>query len=347
MRNNERDKIMRYRRFVMSALLVLAAAIGLRGSARADEPLHIRQGWGVTTTFAPMIFTEPRILRHYGKSYVVDPIHFNGSSPELTALAAGEVDIVTIAFSTFPFAVQNAQLTDLRIVADGFQDGVDGYLSQPYFVRKDSAIKTFQDLKDKIVGINAIGGAVDIAARAILKRHGLEAGKDYTIVEAPFPTLPAMLYQKKIDLASSVPPFIYAPELAARTRTLFTMKDAMGPSQIIMLAARGAFLEKHRAALDDFFEDLVRGTRWMEDPANRPAAIALAAHFAKVPPERLAGYYLTKKDEYRDPDCVPNIVALQRNIDQERELGFLKTAFDVRKYVDLSFVKRAAERLKK
>jgi len=321
---------MRYGKWLLLALLA-AAAMGVEGVACADEPLHIRQGWGVSTTFAPLIFTEPSILRHYGKSYVVEPMHFTGSSPELTALAAGELDIITIAFSTFPIAVQNANLTDLRIVADGFQDG---------------PIKRLEDLKSKVIGINVMGGAVDIAARAMLKEKGLEAGKDYTIIEAPFPTLPAMLYQGKVDLASSVPPFIYSPELEARTRTLFTMTDAMGLSQIIMLAARAAFLEKHRAQLDDFFEDLVRGTRWMENPANRSAAITLAARFAKEPESRLDSYYVTKRDEYRDPDCLPNIDALQRNIDTERKLGFLKSDFDVRKYVDLSFVKRAAERLK-
>jgi sulfonate transport system substrate-binding protein len=338
---------MRYGTWFAIPVLAVASVTAAHIAARAAEPLHIRQGWGVTTTFAPMIFTEPGILRHYGKSYVVDPIRFTGSSPELTALAAGEVDIITIAFSTFPFAVQNAQLTDLRIVADGFQDGVDGFLSQPYMVRKDDAITTVKDLKGKVIGINVIGGAVDIAARAMLKQGGLEAGKDYTIIEAPFATLPAMLDQKKVDLMSTVPPFIYSPELEARTRTLFTMKDAMGASQLIMLAARAGFLEKHRAALDDFFEDLVRGTRWMENPGNRTQAIALAARFAKEPPERIAGYYLTKRDEYRDPDCLPNIDALQRNIDTERRLGFLKSEFDVKKYVELSFVKRAAERLKK
>ncbi|HUZ75168.1 MAG TPA: ABC transporter substrate-binding protein [Stellaceae bacterium] len=333
------------RSFKALLLGLVVGSLALIHIGHAGEPLKIRQGWVVSTTFSPMIFSDPGILRHYGKSYVVEPVHFAGSSPELTALATGEVDLITIAYATLPIAVENAHITDLRIVADGFQDGVEGYLSQPYLVRNDGSIKTVEDLRGKAIAINQLGGVVDIAARAMLRRHGLEAGKDYTIVEAPFPVMAPMLLQKKVALVSTVPPFLYEPALESKAHALFTMKEAMGPSQLIMLAARASFLKQHRAALDDFFEDLVRGTRWMETPANRDKAIALAARFAKAPPQRIAGYFLTKKDEYRDPNCLPNIAAVQRNIDTEREIGLLKSDFDVSKYVDLSFVKRAAKRL--
>ena len=326
------------------ALFVAVLSAGTLSSAGA-EPLKIRQGWGVITTVAPMIFSDPTMLPHYGKSYVIEPTHFAGSSPELTALATGQIDMITIAYSTLPIAVENAHLEDLRIVADGFQDGVKGYLSQPYLVRNDGTIKTVADMKGKVFGINVIGGALDIAGRAMLKRSGLTAEKDYTVVEGPLPALGAMLLEKKVDLIPSAPPFLYDPKLQAGAHTLFTMKDAMGPSQLIMLAARASFLEKNRAALDDFFEDLVRGTRWLDNPANHEKAVAIAARFGKISPKQIDSYFLTKKDMYRDPDCMPNIAALQRNIDTQRELGFIKTDFNVRKYVDLTFVQRAVARI--
>jgi len=329
------------------ALVAFAMVGGLGAHSRAAEPLTIRQGFAVpTATMSPMIFTDPSILRHYGKSYIVEPIHFAGTSPELTAIATGDVDIVTISYSTLPLAVLNAHIDDLRVIADGEQDGVHGHFSSPYLVRNDSTIKSVEDLKGKVIGVNAFGDAVDIAARAMFLRHGLVAQRNYTIVEGAFPALGPMLLDGKVQLIGDVPPFIYAPKLQHATHTLFTMKDAVGPTQLIMLAARESFLQKHRAALDDFFEDLVRGTRWMLDPANRKQALALAARFAKVPPERLGDYYLTKDDRYRDPDCLPNVEALQRNVDAQRKLGFLKADFDVHKYVDTSFVERAAKRLR-
>lgn len=326
----------------------LVAAIALcavaAGSGHAAEPLKIRHGWvALTNTLSPMIFAKTDLLPHYGKTYVVEPMHFAGTTTELTALATDEVDIVTIAYSSLAIAIENAHLDDIRVIADGFQDGVGTYVSSPYMVRNDGSIKTIEDVKGKVLLVNSIGAAIDIAARATLKAHHLEAGKDYTVVEAEFPAMGAMLLQKKADIIADVPPFAYESSLKAGSRVLFTMKDSMGQSQMIMLAARAPFLAKNRAALDDFFADLATGIHWMLDPKNRDAAVKFASEQSKIPLARLAPYYLTDRDYYRDPNGLPDIAALERNIATQRQLGFIKTTFDVTKYVDLSFMERGAK----
>jgi sulfonate transport system substrate-binding protein len=233
----------------------------------------------------------------------------------------------------------------MRIVADGFQDGAKGYASIDYMVRNDSGITRIEDLKGKILGINVIGAAVDIGGRAALLKHGLVANRDYSIIEAPFPAIGAMLLQGKADVVSMVAPFLYAPAVEAGAHTLFTMKDGMGTSQMIVLVARESFLKAHPAALDDFFEDMVRGIHWMLAPANRDAAIKLAAGAAKQPEALLAPFFLTRKDSYRNPDGIPDMAAFQSNMDAQAKFGFLKHSFDVKKYADLSFIERAAHRV--
>jgi NitT/TauT family transport system substrate-binding protein len=42
---------------------------------------------------------------------------------------------------------------------------------------------------------------------------------------------------------------------------------------------------------------------------------------------------------------LPDLPALQRNVDMTRDLGFVKTAPDVNKHADLSIVEEAAKRL--
>lgn len=332
---------------LLAALAGVVIAAGL-GGARADEPLKIRDGWvSLTNALTPLVFQNKAVMKHYGQSYVVEDTHFQGTSAELTALAAGEADIVTLGNSTLAIGVENAGLADLRVVADGFQDGVDSYFSSRYMVRNDSGIKSIEGLKGKVMATNVIGGALDLALRVMLRQHQLEDKRDLTIIDAEFATMVPMLLAKKVDLIGIVPPYVYDPKLDAAAHTLFTMHDAIGKSQMIVLAARQPFLDKNRAALEDFFEDDLRGIAWFMDPANRDAVIALVARVAKQPPERFAGFMFTKRDYYRDPLGQPDLDALQHDVDTQFRLGFIKTALDVRKYADLSFVEAAAKRLGK
>ena len=101
----------------------------------------------------------------------------------ITALATNEVDIALLAYSSFALAVQNANLQDLRVIADEAQEGVDGYYTSPFMVLKDGPINKVEDLKGKVVATVGAGAAVDIAMRAMLKKHGLEDKRDYSVVE--------------------------------------------------------------------------------------------------------------------------------------------------------------------
>src|SRR5436189_6415319 len=91
------------------------------------------------------------------------------------------------------------------------------------------------------------------------------------------PTMKAMLAQKKADLASFVAPFSFDPELKQIARPLFSQRDALGPTQMIVWVARAGFLQKNRAAMVDFLEDSVRVVRWYLDPKNHDGAVPVAA----------------------------------------------------------------------
>jgi len=114
---------------------------------------------------------------------------------------------------------------------------------------------------------------------------------------------------------------------------------------MIMFVARKPFIEKNRAAMIDFMEDTLRIVHWYLDPKNHDEVAQIASKITKAPPERF-GWLFTKADTYRDPNLVPNLEALQRNVDTTRELGFVKNPIDINKYADLSLVREAAKRLK-
>jgi ABC-type nitrate/sulfonate/bicarbonate transport system substrate-binding protein len=324
----------------------VAAAIVSVTAAQAQQPVKIRASWvAPVANWASILAEKPDLARHAGKSYVFESVRFAGTPPMITALANNELEIASLAYSSLAIAIQNAGMEDLRVIADEFRDGVEGWYSQEYMVLADGPIKKVEDLKGKVIATNAAGSAVDVATRAMLRKFKLEDKRDYTVVEAPFPTMRAMLAEKKVDLIPGVLPFSLDPELRKISRPLFVQRDAIGVTQMIAWAARKPFIDKNRAAMVDFMEDTVRIVRWYLDPKNHNEVMQIAARVTKQPPERF-DWVFTKKDAYRDPNMVPDLAALQRNVDMTRDLGFVRGTIDVKKHADLSLVEEAAKRLR-
>jgi NitT/TauT family transport system substrate-binding protein len=330
----------------LAAGVLALGILGAAGVAHAADPVKIRGAWVAPVTNWASIWLEKKDLaKHFGKSYVFEAVRFQGTPPMITAIANNELEVSNLAYSTLAIAIQNAGMDDIRVIADEFQDGVQGYYTQEYMVLADGPIKKVEDMKGKVVATNAAGSAVDVAMKAMLRKFGLEDKRDYTTVEAPFPTLRAMLAEKKVDMIPAVLPFSLDPELRKIGRPLFNQRDAIGVTQMIVWAARKSFIDKNRAAMVDYMEDSLRIARWFIDPANHKEATEIAARVTKQPAERF-DWIFTKNDTYRDPDMKPNLEALQRNVDMTKDLGFVRASFDVKKYSDLSLVEEAAKRLK-
>jgi sulfonate transport system substrate-binding protein len=325
--------------------LIAAGVLGI-GAAQAADPVKIRAGWVAPVTNWASIWLEKKDLaKHLGKSYTFEAVRFQGTPPMVTAIANGELEVANLAFSTLAIAIQNAGIDDIRVIADEFQDGVPGWYTQEYMVLNDSPIQKPEQLKGKVAMTNAVGSAVDVAMKAMLRKFGLEDKRDYTVVEAPFPTMRPMLAEKKVDLIPAVLPFSLDPELRKIARPLFKQSDAIGVTQMITWQARKGFIDKNRAAMVDFMEDTLRIVRWYLDEKNHKEVTEIAARVTKQPAERF-DWLFTKRDTYRDPNMIPNLEALQKNLDMTKDLGFVRANVDLKKYTDLSLVQEAAQRLK-
>jgi len=335
---------MRVLKFLLTSLvaaLVLGPATG-----SSAEPVKIRLAWiALISNWGSLLLEKKELAKHLGQSYKLEPVRYAGTPQMITALANGELEVANLAFSTLPIAIQNANLDDLRVIADEFQDGVPGYYSQEYMVLADGPIKKVEDLKGKVVAINAAGSAVDVATRTMLRRHGLEDKRDYVMIEAPLPAMRAVLAEKKADLVPTVPPFAFDPALRKIASPLFTNRDVGGVMQLLIWCARQSFIDKNRAAMLDFMEDSVRITSWFLDPKNHAEVAEISARLTKQPPERF-DWPFTNKDYYHAPGMRPDLEALQRNLGLMKDLGIITTDIDVKKHSDLSLVDEAAKRLK-
>ena len=334
----------------MRLLAILLSAFFLGGAANA-QPVKIRAAYVVPVANWPSILFEKQgLAKHMGQSYTYEAVHFQGTPQMITAIANNELEIADFAFASLAIAVQNAGMDDLRVIADEFQDGVPGYYTDEFFVLKDGPIKTLADLKGKVVATNVAGSAVDIVMRAMLRKHGLDDRKDVNVIETAFPNMKATLFAKKADVIPGVIPFSLDPELRDKSRVLFTQKEAVGRTQMIVWAAREGFIKKNRAAMVDFMEDSIRAVRWFLDPKNHKEAVEIAARVSKRPAGAFDKWLFTKAgqngDYYHDENMKPDLKALQENIDLQHKLGLVKASIDVKKHSDLSLVEEAAKRIR-
>jgi len=328
------------------AAVALIAAIGLAAVAQAD-PLTIRIGWVVTPGhMAPLIEAlgkrEPAVFRHLGQSYVLQPLRFNGTTPQIQAQAIGDLEVASFSTSAFALAIINAHL-DERLVADVVTDGHPGYFSENFVVLADGPIHSVEDVNSRRVATNVIGSASDTAMRTMFRKHGIK-DSDFTIVETNFANMPAMLDGGKVDFIGTLPQF--APELkSAKYRVLFTARDAVGPTQAVVWAMRADVIAAHRQAFVDFFEDHIRAVRWFLDPKDREEAVAILADVTKLPKENLA-FAFTKDDFYHSPDARPDVASVQKEIDASAEMGVIPKRIEISpKHVDLSLIEEAKRRI--
>jgi NitT/TauT family transport system substrate-binding protein len=290
-----------------------------------------------------LVKRHPELFPNYGKSYTFAGVRFNGTTPEIQALAVNELEIASMAPSAFTLGVTNAHL-DMRIVSDLIQDGRKGSYDEPYVVKKDGPVKTIEDLKGKRVATNAIGSASDNAMRIMLRKHGI-ADSDLTSIEANFANMFPMIEEDKVDLIPCLPQDMKRVFGSGRYRTLFTAGEARGPAETVTWAMRADFIAKHRPALVDFFTDHLRALAWFLDPAHHGEGVAIAAEVTKQKPDELQ-YFFTHEDFYRAPDGVPDVAAAQKEIGDTVKLGILKEGVTLApNYVDLSLIKDAKRRL--
>lgn len=333
---------------VLPRALVLLALLLFAGPGASAEPLTLRVGWAqapsqLTALSDELMKRHPVLFAHLAKSYVLEPVRFQGSTPQIQGLASGELEIAALGPGSLAIGIGNAHL-DLRIIADVMQDGVPGYFATYWAVRKDGPVRTVEDLRHRRAAVNAIGATTDLLLRGTLRQHGV-ADNEYVVIEANFANMLALMENDKVDIVPVMPQFNHDFAATGRYRALFTIADLRGPSEVGLWAASAGFIAAHRAALVDFLEDDMRSVRWFLDPANREEALAIAQAVTKEPRASL-DYAFGPGDLYHSPDLVPNIPAVQKDIDQEVVMKLLPARIVIEpSYVDLSLVADAKARL--
>jgi sulfonate transport system substrate-binding protein len=327
-----------------TAASAIAAPIVMRSAMAAPVPIRFGNAGAVgsgcmeTLIFAPTMQKEilPSFGR-YGKDYTISIIMTRGSPEVVNLLAAGQVDIGTLAPTSLSAVVQKDMVPGgIKIIADSYQDG-PGF-SNTYAVKEGSSIKAIKDLRGKKIASNGFGSGTDALMRLALKRNGIDPKKDVEIVEVSFPSMAAAIRQDRVDCGCMVQPFWAIEQAKGGLRELFVQREIIGASAMLFHTAPVSFLKSQGAAVRAFLQDYYAGMKWLYDPANREKVLQIGNEVTKSPIETLRTYFLGKNDYYHALDGCLTADILQKPINALVEVGLTTSAIDVKPLLDMSYL---------
>lgn len=191
----------------------------------------------------------------------------DGSSQVLQALAAGQAQI---GFpGPGPLLGARARDLDAVFLYNLYPKSLFGLL-----VKADSGYASPADLQGKVIGVGTADGAEVAFARAILSEAGMSEGDDYTFLPVGDGGTAAVAFLRdEVDAYAGA--VSDAAILAARGLDL----EEITPPKFLGFFGNGAaalaeYVEANPAVIEGFGRALVKGMRFIVDPANREAALA-------------------------------------------------------------------------
>lgn len=189
------------------------------------------------------------------------------SDAQRAGLAAGQFEIAHAAVDNAVAMVESAG-QDVVIVCGG-DAGMNDLM-----VRAE--INSIADLRGMLLAVDAPGTAYALAAKKILKNHGLLENRDYGVKLAggTGPRSAAMVADPQLAAGMINPPFSFTVREQG-LKSLGSQFSLLGPYQ-----ATGAFVQRDWAAansdvLQRYLTAYIEGQRHVLNPANRAAMIAL------------------------------------------------------------------------
>ncbi|MES2509833.1 MAG: ABC transporter substrate-binding protein [Pseudomonadota bacterium] len=212
----------------------------------------------------------------------IDVQNTPNSDEQRAGLAEGKFDIAHAAVDN---AVAMIESGNDAVIVCGGDAGMNDFM-----VRAE--INTMDDLRGKLLAVDAPNTAYALAAKKILKQAGLLENRDYSVKLAggTGPRSAAMVADPLLAAGMINPPFSFTVREKG-LKSLGTQFDLLGPYQ-----ATGAFVMRvwaaaHADALAAYLAAYVEGQRHVLDLKNRDSMVELLETRFKLTPAVAAGTY--------------------------------------------------------
>jgi NitT/TauT family transport system substrate-binding protein len=249
------------------------------------------------------------------------------------ALIAGNVKFSTLGGASMPPVLRGAPL---KFLFSTFYRPMFWLYSKP-------EIRSVAELKGKKIGVSSLGSGPDSIVRDILKKHGLDGGRDAVILPVGSGTARFYALQAgSVDAAMlSIPANFLAQDAGFRELVSMVEQDLVELQGSIL--APISVLESEPALAEKFVRASVKGFLTFRD--NRATTIPIVAKFLRLKEDMVARIY----DRFR-PGLTPDGTigeALQRkSLEHVIDRVGLKEPPPLAKIFDFSLARKVNEELK-
>jgi len=321
---------------------VLLALLGFSGAALAQETT-VRIGMARSTSnSAELMATNKGYFKQFGIKLEIEDIE--SSANVIALLAQGRLNMVAGGISAGYFNAIEKNLP-VTIVADRVSTPIRHNL----MIRPDlkDQVKSFKDLKGKVVASNGTGSVSTYEVGKMLEREGLTIA-DVEIKVIPFPQMAVAFANKAIDAAIVIPPFVWSFEDQKIAVKFGEADDLIQPSPmtIAVIMVNTDWAKQNKELLNNYFIAWLRGAReycqaFHGSAARAEVIDALVKSGTERRPELLQKYPWPA----RSPNGQLNVASLL-----DIQAWFLKNKmitaqFPAERLVDMSYIQNAAKKL--
>lgn len=286
-------------------------------------------------------YIRENVLTHVGTEYEVEIKTVQGTPLVVNALGAGEADAGILAYSSVANAIANDAIEGgPSIVAPLTYDGPR--YADTYCAPSGSDIESVSDLAGNSLAVNAIGSAIDIAARIALRDADVDTD-DVEFRELSFGAIPSAVSEEKVDVGTFIQPFYQMN--ADDLQRVFSTRDAFGSFLKIFVTVRNSFLDDNPEAVEYWLADFWEGIKWWRDDDNAEKRLDIAEEVIGLPRPLLEQLVQTDRGYYHGEDGLAiDPKWLQQPVDGMARVGYLETELDMAAYVDGSFLPDGADK---
>jgi ABC-type nitrate/sulfonate/bicarbonate transport system substrate-binding protein len=248
------------------------------------------------------------------------------------ALIAGNVEFGSAGASAIPSILRGAPLQFL----------FHTYQKPLYWLYSLPAVQDVKALKGKRIGVSGLGSGPDLLLREVLPKHGLEAGREVTIMALGAGTARfAALKAGSVEAAVLSPPGNFMAEEAGFRELLSFVKEDLVELQSAIVVKEG-MTQSNPALVEKFVRGTLKGFFYSRE--NRPGTISILSRLQGIKEDLAAKTYDASRTAMTEDGTVSE--ELQKKVlDHVAKRMDLKEVVPVRKVFDYSVAQKVRAQL--